>query len=409
MPSEAASDYVLVRELLACGMNCMRINAAHDDEVAWKGMIENLRCAERELGKPCKVLMDVPGPKLRTGPTGSARGVIKVSPKRDSLGNVMEKAKIWLAPIEKPETPRLEEHALITVPGEWLSQLLPGDRIKFFDARGMARSMNVTMLAGNNRLAESDQTSYLISETILQLFRNGCTNLRSQCRIGPIPETPQPRVLKPGDILHLLPNLDPARSSVRNEHGRYLEPPSIGVTLPEIFSDVEPEQKIWFDDGKIGGVIRAVRESRITVEITAARAKGEKLRADKRINLPDTELTLPALTDNDIARGDLAVECGYERTGELQEEIMWIGEAAHVPVIWATQVLEYLAKKGQPSRAEITDAAMAEQAECVMLNKGPYMIDAVKVLDDVLRRMQCHQAKKSSLLRPLAIADNFAR
>jgi pyruvate kinase len=42
-----------------------------------------------------------------------------------------------------------------------------------------------------------------------------------------------------------------------------------------------------------------------------------------------------------------------------------------------------------------------------MLNKGPYMIDAVKVLDDVLRRMQRHQAKKSPLLRPLTIADNF--
>ena len=105
-----------------------------------------------------------------------------------------------------------------------------------------------------------------------------------------------------------------------------------------------------------------------------------------------------------IARGDLAVECGFERTGELQEEIMWIAEAAHLPVIWATQVLENLAKKGQLSRAEITDAAMAERAECVMLNKGPYIVEAVKVLDDVLRRMQSHQAKKSSSLRPLTIA-----
>jgi hypothetical protein len=35
------------------------------------------------------------------------------------------------------------------------------------------------------------------------------------------------------------------------------------------------------------------------------------------------------------------------------------------------------------------------------------MTDAVRVLDDVLRRMQHHQAKKSPLLRPLAIAGNF--
>lgn len=88
---------------------------------------------------------------------------------------------------------------------------------------------------------------------------------------------------------------------------------------------------------------------------------------------------------------------------------MWIAEAAHVPVIWATQVLETLAKKGYPSRAEITDAAMAERAECVMLNKGPYIVTAVCMLDDVLRRMQSHQAKKAALLRPLTLAERFCR
>jgi pyruvate kinase len=72
-----------------------------------------------------------------------------------------------------------------------------------------------------------------------------------------------------------------------------------------------------------------------------------------------------------IARGDLAVECGAERMAELQEEILWLCEAAHLPVIWATQVLEQLAKDGLPSRAEISDAAMGERAECVMLNKAP--------------------------------------
>ena len=53
-----------------------------------------------------------------------------------------------------------------------------------------------------------------------------------------------------------------------------------------------------------------------------------------------------------IARGDLAVECGYERMAELQEEMLWFCEAAHMPVVWATQVFESLAKNGLPSRAE---------------------------------------------------------
>ena len=79
-----------------------------------------------------------------------------------------------------------------------------------------------------------------------------------------------------------------------------------------------------------------------------------------------------------IARGDLAVEVGFERMAEVQEEIMWICEAAHVPVIWATQVLETLAHTGRPSRAEVTDAAMSGRAECVMLNKGPYIAEAIR-------------------------------
>ena len=108
-----------------------------------------------------------------------------------------------------------------------------------------------------------------------------------------------------------------------------------------------------------------------------------------------------------IARGDLAVECGYQRLAEIQEEILWISEAAHVPVVWATQVLETLAKTGMPSRSEITDAAMGERAECVMLNKGPFVVDAVKTLDDILRRMQAHQKKKRSMLRKLQIAGQF--
>jgi pyruvate kinase len=108
-----------------------------------------------------------------------------------------------------------------------------------------------------------------------------------------------------------------------------------------------------------------------------------------------------------IARGDLAVEVGFERLAEVQEEILWLCEAAHLPAIWATQVLEGLAKSGFPSRAEVTDAAMGERAECVMLNKGPHIVEAVRSLDSILRRMQSHQAKKTSMLRHLQLVERF--
>jgi len=90
---------------------------------------------------------------------------------------------------------------------------------------------------------------------------------------------------------------------------------------------------------------------------------------------------------------------------EIQEEILWLSEAAHMPVVWATQVLETLAKTGIPSRAEVTDAAMGVRAECVMLNKGEHIVEAVQFLDRVLHRMQAHHLKKRSMLRGLAVAQ----
>jgi pyruvate kinase len=95
------------------------------------------------------------------------------------------------------------------------------------------------------------------------------------------------------------------------------------------------------------------------------------------------------------------VELGSVRLAEIQEELLWLCEAAHVPVIWATQVLETVAKKGTRSRGEFTDAAMGVRAECVMLNKGPYIGDAVEALKQVLMKMEHHQYKKFSRMRAL--------
>ncbi len=474
MPTEAATDYALVKALVGSGMDCMRINCAHDRPDDWAMMVEHLRRARKEHGKGCRVVMDVPGPKLRTGAIASAPGVIKLKPRRDRYGRTTEPARIWLTPTEHPEPPPAGSQACLPIVGHWLAKLRCGDMISFVDARDARRTIEVVQHVGASFLAQCFQTSYLTSEITLRVSR-----LRDVGTVGGLPSMEVPLVLKPGDLLIVTKNAEPGMQ-VLSERGDIIGPARIPITLPEIFSDVRGGEQIWFDDGKIGGIIRSVDADEMQVEIIKAKAKGDKLRADKGINLPDSELKLPALSAHDIgllpfiarhadligysfvrsardikqlqtelghvqgshlgimlkietrkgferlpslilaalrsssvavmiARGDLAVECGYERTGELQEEIMWIAEAAHVPVIWATQVLETLAKKGYPSRAEITDAAMAERAECVMLNKGPYVVEAVRTLDDVLRRMQSHQAKKAALLRPLTLAERFCQ
>jgi pyruvate kinase len=392
----------------------------------------------------------------------------------------VEPAHIWLTDKDNPDPSAQGAGSRLVVPAEWLMNLRPGDTIKFLDARGSSRSMEVKDVSARGCLAGCSRTAYITSGTMLHVIRgDGVKHMATDvASIEDIPPQQQALRLKPGDILILTRNPDLGRPAIYDPQGKLSRPATIGVTLPEIFADVQPEEAVWFDDGKIGGVIRSVTPDTIEVEITKCRAKGENLREDKGINLPDSNLRLPALTEGDIehlsfvashadlvgysfvrhesdveklqaqlkrvggehlgvilkietrkaferlphlilaalrspsaglmiARGDLAVECGYERMGELQEEILWIAEAAHMPVIWATQVLENLARTNQPSRAEITDVAMGERAECIMLNKGPYIVQAVQAADDILRRMQAHQSKKISLLRQLNLADRF--
>lgn len=77
---------------------------------------------------------------------------------------------------------------------------------------------------------------------------------------------------------------------------------------------------------------------------------------------------------------------------------MSLCEAAHIPVIWATQVLERLAKTGRPSRAEISDATLAQRAECVMLNKGWYIVETIRALASIVRATSSFQSKRTHLL-----------
>ena len=117
MPSEAAHDYELVRDLLAGGMNCMQINCAYDDTEAWAEMIGNLRGAEQEVDTRCRILMDLVGPKLRTGPIEPDPQVIKWRPRRDRFGNVIRPARTWLTSPDSPQPPPAPADACLPVSG----------------------------------------------------------------------------------------------------------------------------------------------------------------------------------------------------------------------------------------------------------------------------------------------------
>lgn len=463
MPSEAARDGALVAELLASGMDCMRINCAHDGPDEWEAMIGHLRAAQRRTGRPCRVLMDLAGPKLRTGAVAPGPAVVEWHPERDERGRVSRPARVWLAPPGAPRRPDADAQ-LPVGPAAFLAKLRAGDAVQVKDLRGKLRTLKVSAVEGEGRWAEAEASAWVGPGAKLAV--HGKKGAALEGEVHELPPVPRRLLLKVGDELVL------TRAQAPGVPGSKGKPARIPCSLPEVLAQIKPGEPIFLDDGRLGGVIRSVRSDRAVVEITRARPQGAWLGSDKGINLPESALKLPALTEQDktwlpfvashadlvglsfvheaqdvhalqaalakqgaphlgvvlkietrrgfeqlprillsalrlprvgvmIARGDLAVECGFERLAEVQEEILWVSEAAHVPVTWATQVLETLARKGVPSRAEITDAAMGERAECVMLNKGPHVVEAVRMLDGILRRMAAHMEKKTPTLRRL--------
>jgi pyruvate kinase len=429
LPTEAASSTSLVSEMIAAGMNVARINCARDSEEIWAGMIENIRNAADEAGSVCKIVMDLAGPKIRTGDLQPGPRVFHIKPRRDPMGRTIAPRRIRLIPDDVAW--RGTKVAVIPVPRECIEYAHEGDQIRYKDTRGKKRKLDVVMKDEKGLVVETIKGAYIASGTKLCLMRDA-EGEKLTYRVSELPSVEQPILLRPGDTL---------------------------VLHKESVPGAAAGERISLNDGKIAGIIETASDDHLDIEITKAKPTGSRLRSDRGINFPDSDIRLPGLTAADrdtlefvvasadavslsfvkrgadivmlqealdehpdfhpgiivkietkkgiknlpkllltamrwqpaavmIARGDLAVECGWDRLAELQEEILLLCQVARMPVIWATQVLESEAKKGQPSRAEISDAALAQRADCVMLNKGPHILTAISLLDNILRRMQ---------------------
>ncbi len=461
LPSEAAIKYQMVHDLVGAGMNSARINCAHDGPEAWKQMIDHVRKASEKHQRNCKIFMDLGGPKIRTGPLEDGPAVVKFRPERDALGRPVNPARVWLSPnpsgiYKMPHLPvtqevvdqlaegdrlrlkdtRAKERELIvtekTDNGCWvtcdnttyvttgISVQKVGTDFSFPIGEIPAAPLPLTLRIGDTlwlrgdgipgRNAQYDEAGTLLSDAFVSIT---LPEILGKVKAG------EPILFDDGKIGGIMREASADELKVEITYAR-----ATGTRL-------QADKGINFPVSDLG-ISGLTEKDREDLKFVAQHADGvnfsfvnrpedveDLLSTLKKIGAKDTlgitlkietqagfnqltDILLTAMQVHPvgvmIARGDLAIEVGWEHIGRVQEEMLALCRAAHIPDIWATQVLERLAKKGLPSRAEITDAVMAQRADCVMLNKGPHILQAISLLDTILKDRYQYQIKNAPFL-----------
>ena len=323
MPREAADQPGAIREQVEAGMGIMRINCAHDGPVEWERMVQHVHRAESETGKRCLVSFDLAGPKLRTGPVEPGPAVVKWRPKRDATGHVTAPARVRLvARMNGPEPGA----CVVPISAELVAAAAIGDTFELIDARGRERILAVVGRSAGECACEAVDTAYVVPETRIALRRGD--EPVAEGAVGELPRRAGAIELRAGDTLDLLRGDSPGRGAERGDDGRMLAPATISCALGQLFEGVRAGEPILFDDGRIRGVIRAVHDDRLKIEITTVAGNRAKLRAEKGINVPQSELELAALTSKDISdldfvatRADMVGLSFVQRPEDIEELI----------------------------------------------------------------------------------------
>jgi len=156
--------------------------------------------------------------------------------------------------------------AVLLVDDALLSRTHLDAELRVSDSRGNKPTLKVEAEVEGSRWAQAVQTGYVEAGALIELRRKQVHF--GECRIGPLPPTVVPLMLCPGDTLLLIPDDQLGRPALRTPEGNVLSPARIPCTLREVFRDARVNERILFDDGKIGGVIKWTGPELIEVEIT---------------------------------------------------------------------------------------------------------------------------------------------
>ncbi len=465
LPGEAADDEQLIGNLIANHASVLRINTAHDDPRAWERMARRIKEENAKQNSDVKIYVDLAGPKNRTTQIRRVFIPFKIGSKKDpTLVRLLPQSarEAQTQKFSKQECGPYQ--AQLVVSEEFYTHAMECDGAEVHDTHKNKTRLFKLRSSGEELWMVADKKVTVDEDTTLKIIDYKDSYKTELYRLQ---HSPEEIYLYQDD--EILISKEQIMGQSDFEYEGYFYDAVIGCSNKEIFEYVQTGDEIYIDDGKIGCKVVGSNDLGLVCEVFLAKESGTKLKEEKGINFPNTDLEIGAITPADeqnfeytveyadifglsfvqsaadvqklqemlrakgrtdtaivpkietkmalkrlpeilqqllqwekyglmIARGDLAIEAGFENMPYIQEEIFDMCEAAHVPVIYATQILEGKMKKNLPSRAEVTDAAFSQRADCVMLNKGPYVMQTLHVLKNILRKMHTIFQKNRQLL-----------
>ena len=447
LPSEAAENPALIKNLTTRNIDIVRINTAHDSLSQWQSMakiVQEINQSTRQ-NNPLKIYVDLAGPKIRTGKIKLVTEPLKI---RSDGHCMLLLTRKKLQDISLPNNVCgqcvVEEH--------WFNKRRKGEKILLTHPELKNRKLRINKIDEKGLWLSFDKKLLIDEESQFEIL----DKKKDQSAIIDLPQREQEIRLFVGNLLWLRSDSSVIGHLCEDETVAKAE---IACSNTDIFDFIDIETPIYIDDGKIG--FRVIEKSDLGVlcRVEHAKPNGVILKGEKGINFPETNLDIEAVTPLDkqnlksviafadiigisftqkasdvaevktilqennkeliglvakietkkgvqrlpfilmelfswqhsgvmLARGDLAIEVGFENLPRIQEEILELCEAAHTPVIYATQILENMMKKNLPSRAEVIDASMAQRADCIMLNKGLFAVETIDILGKILNSVR---------------------
>ncbi len=338
----ASSSKPVLTKLAEAGVSIFRLNFSHGDRSFFKQAVEHIRNIELELGKPCTIMQDLSGPKIRIGILPNEK--YQISPgDKFILGFELDEENVY--------------SCLPLIPFEYielLESLEIDDRLVLADGGLEFYVLDIT----------SDKS------VIIEAAGFGTITSKKGLAI-------------PGKVLPLPAITEKDKEDLKL--GIDLGVDAVAMSFVQSVEDIYDLRYL-------------LNQHKVNIPIVA---KLERQRAIDNLESIVNEADMIM-----VARGDLGVECPLSALPGTQKSIISICNNLAKPVIVATQMLLSMVHSISPTRAEVTDVANAvlDGADCVMLSEetavGDYPVETVIYMRNIIENAEAYFSKTRTLRRP---------